>query len=315
MRVLVTGGAGYIGSAAVKSLIEQNYEVVVVDNLSKGDRELVNEKAKFYELDLTDREGLKEVFKENEIDAVIHFAGYKAVGDSMRNAVKYSDNIVGTINLLNLMVEFGVPKIIFSSSAAVYGISDKEVIDESTMTKPINFYGFAKLECEKIMEWFRKIHGIDYISLRYFNVVGDGGLNYIDAEAQNLFPIIMEVIVGIRQKLQIFGNDYATRDGTCIRDYIDINDLVDAHILALNAGYNGAINLGTGRGYTVNEIVKTFTEVTGENFLYEYGERRAGDPASLIASNNLAERKLNWKPKRDLKQSVQSTYKAYLQNN
>ena len=199
--ILVTGGAGFIGSVAVKTLLSNGYSVVVVDNLSKGKKDLVDSKAKFYELDLVD--DLSKVFEENKIDAVIHFAAYKAVEESMENAVKYSSNITGTINLLNRMVEHNVKKIIFSSSAAVYG-EEKGVISEDNETNPCNYYGFTKLECEKIIEWYGKVYGIGYVSLRYFNVAGDGGLKYMDPDAKNIFPIIMEVLVGKREKVVVF---------------------------------------------------------------------------------------------------------------
>ena len=306
--ILVTGGAGYIGSIAAHELINQGYSVIVVDNLSKGKKELVDKKAIFYLLDLTDKEGLSEIFKKHKIDCVIHFAGYKAVEESMSNAVKYSDNIVGTINLLNNMVEYHVPKIIFSSSAAVYGIPDKNIIDEQTKLNPINYYGFTKQESEKIIEYYHKIYGIQYISLRYFNVAGDV-LNYTDPEAHNIFPLIMEAIQG-KRNLIIFGDDYGTSDGTCVRDYIHVSDLVDAHIKALNTDYNGAINLGTGKGYSVKELVTAFIRLTKE-FKYKFGQRRMGDPAFLVASNKKAKEILNWAPKKTLDDMIISTYKAY----
>ncbi|NQU98160.1 UDP-glucose 4-epimerase GalE [Candidatus Woesearchaeota archaeon] len=306
--ILVTGGAGYIGSVAVKALLKKNYDVVVIDNLSKGLKKLVDSKAKFYELDLVD--DLSKVFEENKIDAVIHFAAYKAVEESMENAVKYSDNISGTINLLNCMVKYSVKKIIFSSSAAVYGEANG-VLSENHDTNPCNYYGFTKLECEKIIKWYSKVHGIGYVCLRYFNVAGDGGLRYLDPDAKNIFPIIMEVLVKKREKVVIFGKDYDTRDGTCVRDYIDINDLVDAHLLALDVDYNGIINLGTSKGASVKELVDWTSEVIGRQVPFEYGKRRAGDPAELIASNEKALKILNWKPKRTVKDMIKSTYDAY----
>ncbi|MBC8500726.1 MAG: UDP-glucose 4-epimerase GalE [Nanoarchaeota archaeon] len=308
--ILVTGGAGFIGSVAVKTLLSNGYSVVVVDNLSKGKKDLVDSKAKFYELDLVD--DLSKVFEENKIDAVIHFAAYKAVEESMENAVKYSSNITGTINLLNRMVEHNVKKIIFSSSAAVYG-EEKGVISEDNETNPCNYYGFTKLECEKIIEWYGKVYGIGYVSLRYFNVAGDGGLKYMDPDAKNIFPIIMEVLVGKREKVVVFGNDYDTRDGTCIRDYIDVTDLVKAHILALDVDYNGVINLGTSKGVSVKELVDWTSEVIGKQVPFEYGDRRAGDPPTLIASNEKALKVLNWKPERSVKDMIKSTYDAYKQ--
>ena len=311
--ILVTGGAGYIGSAAVKELISRGYEVVVVDNLSKGQRDLVDSKAKFYHIDLIDKEKLSQVFEENNIEAVIHFASYKAVEESMKDAVKYSDNLTGTINLLNLMVKYKCQKIIFSSSAAVYGNPSEKVMDEQNPVNPINFYGFCKLECERIIEWYSKVHNIKYICLRYFNIAGDCGLKYVDADAKNIFPIIMNVVTGKQDKLIIFGDDYNTRDKTCMRDYIDINDLINAHILSLDCEENGVINLGTGIGYGVRELVEAFVKVTGKQIPFEIGARREGDPEALIASNTKAKNLLNWSPKVNLHDMIYSTYQAYLE--
>lgn len=309
MNILVTGGAGYIGSVAVKQLISKGYSVTVIDNLSKGNVSLVDSKAKFIKLDLTDNANLELAFSNNKFDAVIHFSAYKAVEESMNNAVKYSDNITGMINLLNCMVKHKVPKIIFSSSAAVYGMKNG-IIDESCSLDPINFYGYTKKAMEEIISWYNKVYGINYIALRYFNVAGDV-LGYIDSEAQNIFPIITEVIKGDRDILKIFGNDYNTPDGTCIRDYIDVSDLVKAHVLALNCSFNGVLNLGTGKGYSVKELVDAFSDVLGKKIKFEYVGRRTGDPEKLVASNELARKVLNWEPKVSLKEMIESCLKAY----
>lgn len=311
MNILVTGGAGYIGSIVVKSLISQGYEVIVVDNLSKGKKELVDSKAKFYGIDLTDKNALNEIFNENKIKAVIHIAGYKSVEESMENPEKYSDNITGTKNLLDSMVKHKVKKIIFSSSAAVYGLPTENVVTENSPLTPINVYGMTKVECEKLLEEYNRKLGVNYISLRYFNVAGDGGLNYIDPDAKNIFPIIMEVITGKRDKFTIFGNDYNTKDGTCVRDYIDVNDLVEAHILALKTNYTGIINLGSGKGFSVQEVVDAFISASGKGFKYEFGSKRKGDPDILIASNKRAKDILSWTPKKDINDMVKSTIKAY----
>jgi UDP-glucose 4-epimerase len=309
MRVLVTGGAGYIGSAAVKALVK-DYEVVVADNLSKGLRKLVDKKAKFYKVDLTDKNRLSRVF-ENKIDAVMHFASYKAVGESMLDAVKYSDNIRGTLNLLDLMVQHKVKKIIYSSSAAVYGMPEKSPVDETAPLRPINYYGYTKQCNEELISWYSKVYGLDYISLRYFNVAGDAGLKYLDPQPENIVPIIMEVITGKRKSLTIFGKDYETADGTCVRDYIDVTDLVRAHVLALQVDYTGPINLGSSNGVSVIELVKAAEEVSKKPFSWEYGDRRPGDPAALVASNKRALEILKWKPEKSINDMLKSTLAAY----
>ena len=309
--ILVTGGAGYIGSAAVRALIDKGHDVVIVDNMAKGRKEFIDPRAKFYEVDLVDIDDLAKAFSENKIDAVMHFAGYKAVDESMEDAVKYSDNITGTVNLLNMMVKYKVNKIIYSSSAAVYGIPKEFLVDENCALSTINYYGFTKLASEQMIEWYSRIHEIKYISLRYFNVAGDSGLNYTDPDAKNVMSIIMEVLAGKRDKFVIYGDDYDTKDGTCIRDYIDINDLVDAHILALDAEENGVINLGTSTGVSVKELVDMTIGVTGKKLNYEVGPRREGDPAGFVASNEKAKRVLGWEPKVGLKEMIRTTYGAY----
>ena len=313
MEMLVTGGAGYIGSAMVKALVEKGHEVIVVDNLSKGSIKLVNKKSKFYEVDLVNKEKLDKVFRENKINSVIHFAAYKSVEESMENEIKYFDNIIGTVNLLNLMVEYNVKKIVYSSTALVYGTPEYTPLDENHPTNPVNCYGFTKLECEKIIEWYFKVHSINYLCLRYFNVAGDCGLKYIDASPKNIFPIIMETLSGKRNKLIIFGSDYNTRDKTCIRDYIDINDLVRAHILALNVNKNGIINLGTSKGISIKELVDYTIKTTGKKFNYEFGERRKGDLPKLVAANKKAKDILGWEPEKGIKEMIKSTYSAYYQ--
>jgi len=310
-RILVTGGAGYIGSVCVKSLCDAGHTVIVIDNLSKGKKEFLDERALFYEGDLCDEDFVDSVFSKQKPEEVIHFAGYKAVGESMTDAPKYSDNIIGTIHLLNAMVRYKVHKIIFSSSAAVYGVPDVTCVDESCPTNPINYYGFTKLETENLLKWYSKIHGIVYVALRYFNVAGDV-LGYVDPEAQNIMPILMEVATGKRDELVIFGHDYETKDGTCVRDYIHVQDLVDAHILALDCKTSEIINLGTGDGYSVKELVDFTSEIIGKELPFSYGDRRAGDPAALCASFGRAKKVLGWTPKRSIKEMLQSTYDAYL---
>ncbi len=309
--ILVTGGAGYIGSVCVKKLLDKNYNVIVLDNLTKGILSLVDKKAKFYETDLINKKDLEKIFQENQIDSVIHFAGYKAVGESMTNPSKYSENITGTINLLDLIIKYKIKQIIYSSSAAIYGESKEEIINEESQTNPSSYYGFTKLVCEDLIKWYSKLHNLNYVLLRYFNVAGDGGLNYIDPDAQNVIPIIMETMSGKQDKFIIHGNDYSTPDGTGIRDYIDINDLIEAHILSLNLDSNEIINLGTNNGVSVKELVDITMSLTGKNLNYEYGERRKGDCAKLIASNTKAKKLLNWQPQKTTQDMIKSTYGAY----
>ncbi len=313
MRILVTGGAGYIGSVVVKDLIEKGHEVTVIDNLEKGKKELVDKRATFINGDILYLSFLRRVFT-NGFDVVMHFAAYKDAGESMVEPEKYVDNIKGTINLLKCMVEFGVKKIIFSSSAAVYGIPQEKVIEESHPTNPINFYGFTKLESERIIKWFADLKGIRYVLLRYFNVAGDGGLDYVDPDARNIFPVIAEMLTGKRELLKIFGNDYETWDGTCVRDYIHVSDLSEAHILSLELESSEVINLGTGKGYSVLDLVREFEKVAGKKLNYVFSDRRAGDPPYLVASYDKARRLLGWAPRRGLREMVESTLKAYMKS-
>ncbi|MFP4195487.1 MAG: UDP-glucose 4-epimerase GalE [Candidatus Woesearchaeota archaeon] len=309
--ILVTGGAGYIGSGATQQLLKEGHTVVIIDNLSKGKKELVPEQARFYQGDLTDKKLVEEIFNSNEIDAVMHFAAYKAVGESMRDAMKYSDNITGSLVLLNAMVKHSVKKIIFSSTAAVYGEGSDEPITEATPVDPKSYYGTTKHMVEENIKWYGKIHGINHIILRYFNVAGDTGAGYVDPKAENIFPIITEVLSGKREELVVFGNDYNTHDGTGVRDYIDVNDLIDAHVKALDANESAVMNLGTERGYSVLDLVKTFEKVSGKNIPYRIGKRREGDPALVVASYEKAKEVIGWKPKRSIEETVTSTLETY----
>jgi len=306
MRIIVTGGAGYIGSACTKSLLDAGHSVVVVDNMSKGKRELVDKRAEFLEAD-TCSPGLEKAFPA---DAVIHIAAYKAVGESMENPDKYSDNISGTLNLLKLMARHGTKRIVYSGSAAVYGMPEYSPVDEAHPCMPINYYGYTKLVSEDLIKWYSLTKGIEYVSLRYFNVVGDFGLGYVDPDPQNVLPLLMECATGKREKFVVFGTDYKTRDGTCVRDYVHVKDLVKAHVLSLNAK-SGIINLGTAKGTTVLELINTVKDVTGKDFPVETGPRREGDPAELVASNKLAEEMLGWKPEHDVNDAVRTTFEAY----
>ena len=314
-KVLVVGGAGYIGSVVVKKLCDNNLEAVVLDNLSRGRENLVDKRAKFVKGDILDSDFLDSHFSQNKYDVVMHFAAAKDAGESMVNLQPYTNNIIGTSNLLKVMDKYGVKKIIFSSSAAVYGEPQSEIIDENHPTDPINYYGFSKLECERIFKWYKSQRDIDYVSLRYFNVAGDGGLDYIDPNAKNIFPIIAEVISGKRDKLEVFGNDYRTRDGSCIRDYIHVDDLAQAHIDALNVNGSEIINLGTSNGVSVLELIREFELVSGKNVNYSIGPRREGDSAILLASSKKAKDLLGWEAKKGLEDMVLSTWKVYDRKN
>lgn len=302
-KVLVVGGAGYIGSHVVKELMKSGHEVTVFDNLSTGQEINLFSENRFIRGDIRNPEEIAAAMRGQ--DAVVHLAAKKAVGESMENPMKYSDNnINGSLNILNAMVEAGTKYIVFSSSAAVYGMPEKEVVDEDCPIAPINYYGFTKAEIEKFMTWYDSLKGLKFVALRYFNAVGydaDGDIRGREANPQNLLPIIMEVAEGKRDKLKIFGTDYPTRDGTCIRDYIHVSDLATAHVLAIEklmAGMSSqALNLGTGSGTTVKEMVAAAETVIGRKIPVEYVGRRAGDPAVLIASSAKARELLGWEPK------------------
>lgn len=308
MSVLVLGGAGYIGSHTVDRLVEQGQDVVVVDSLVTGHRKAVNEKAKFYQGDLADQAFMRKVFAENkDIDAVIHFAACSLVAESMKDPLKYFDNnTAGMVKLLEVMNEVGVNKIVFSSTAATYGIPEKMPIMESDPQEPINPYGESKLMMEKIMRWADEAYGTKFVALRYFNVAGakpDGSIGEDHGPETHLIPIVLQVAQGKRDKLQIFGDDYNTPDGTNVRDYVHPFDLADAHILAvdhLRAGNDSdAFNLGSSTGFSNLEIVEAARKVTGKEIPAEIAGRRGGDPDSLIASSTKAREVLGWEPKFD----------------
>ncbi|WP_217588240.1 UDP-glucose 4-epimerase GalE [Lentibacillus saliphilus] len=306
MSVLVLGGAGYIGSHAVYQLIDQNVNVVVVDNLQTGHKAAVHPEATFYEGDIKDIAFLRRVFEQESIEAVIHFAANSLVGESMTKPLVYFDNnVYGTQVLLQVMVEFDVKFIVFSSTAATYGEPEAVPITETMPTNPTNTYGETKLTMEKMMKWAAKAHDIHYVSLRYFNVAGarqSGEIGEDHRPETHLVPIILQTALGQRSHITIFGDDYATEDGTCIRDYVHVDDLIQAHILALNYLRNGGesdiFNLGSSQGFSVKQMVDAARKITGEAIPEQIGERRAGDPAKLIASSDKAKRILGWNPTR-----------------
>ncbi len=301
-NILVMGGAGYIGSHTVRHLLDRGYGVVVADNLIYGHREAVDERAEFVHADLLDKYSLEKLFQNNHIDAVIHFAAFAYVGESVSEPEKYYfNNVVGTINLLNVMQMHKVGKIVFSSTCATYGEPQYTPIDESHPQCPINPYGRTKLMIEQIFADYERAYGLQHIALRYFNAAGcssDGKLGESHSPETHLIPLVLKAITGERKNIKIFGTDYDTPDGTCIRDYIHVEDLAQAHRLAVEkAGvYNGCINLGTGIGTSVKEIISAAEEVSGKKCPVEYAPRRAGDPAKLFADNRRAKEILGWTP-------------------
>ncbi|UFT99082.1 UDP-glucose 4-epimerase GalE [Radiobacillus kanasensis] len=306
MAILVLGGAGYIGSHAVYQLIDQKKKVVVIDNLENGHKEAVHPNATFYEGDMRNVDFLRDVFQKESIDAVIHFAANSLVGESMENPLKYFDNNVhGTQVLLQVMQENGVDKIVFSSTAATYGEPDQVPITEEMPTNPTNTYGESKLTMEKMMKWCEAAYGIRYVSLRYFNVAGarpSGEIGEDHDPETHLIPIVLQVALNQRKAISIFGDDYPTEDGTCIRDYVHVEDLIAAHLLALeylnDGGKSNVFNLGSSQGFSVKEIIEAARKVTGHPIPAELAPRRSGDPSTLIASSEKAKQILDWAPQR-----------------
>ena len=318
MRLLVLGGAGYIGSHTALELIKKGHEVVVVDNLVTGYVKAVPEKATFYQGDIRDFDFLDDLFKKEKIDAVIHFAAFSLVGESVTNPLKYYDNnLYGTKVLLDAMIKNDIKKIVFSSTAATYGEPENIPILETDRTCPTNPYGETKLAMEKMFHWASKAHGLSYVSLRYFNACGADATGQI-GEAHNpeshLIPLVLQVPNGKRESVSIYGTDYDTPDGTCIRDYIHVTDLAQAHILAVeylaNGGESDIFNLGNGVGYSVREVIETARRVTGHPIPATEVPRRAGDPARLVASGEKAKKILGWEPKiKKLDEIIASAWK------
>ena len=301
-KVFVAGGAGYIGAHVVKALLQNGFEVKVYDDLSSGHKINLFPQAEFVQGDILDFATLKNAM--HGCDAAIFLAAKKAVGESMQNPEKYAvNNITGAINMLNAMSANQIKAIVFSSSAAVYGSPQYVPLDEKHPINPMNFYGFTKVETERLLDWYDRLKGIKYVSLRYFNAAGydaEGDIKGKDENPQNLLPIVFETVTGQRSYLEIFGDDYDTRDGTCVRDYIHVSDLASAHVLAVKRLLSGKdsliANLGTGQGTTVKEVIKAVEKVFGCKIPVKYAPRRAGDPAALLASNAKAVTELGWKP-------------------
>ncbi|PFG14890.1 UDP-glucose 4-epimerase GalE [Bacillus sp. es.036] len=303
MAILVTGGAGYIGSHTVMYLREQNEDVVVLDNLTKGHEQAVLN-VPLYKGDLTDGKVIDQIFADHDIDSVIHFAASSLVGESVTNPLEYyRNNVAGSHALVSKLVEHDVKYIVFSSTAATYGNPERTPIEEEDVTNPTNPYGETKLAIEKMLRWCDDAYGLKSTSLRYFNAAGadpEGKIGEDHQPESHLIPIVLQAALGQREKVSIFGNDYDTKDGTCVRDYIHVLDLAQAHYLALKkmkeTNESGVYNLGNGKGFTVKEVIDTCRSVTEKSIKAEVAPRRAGDPATLIASSSKAMNVLGWKP-------------------
>lgn len=314
--VLVAGGAGYIGSHMVAELGKQGYEVIVVDNLCTGHKDAVKY-GKLYVGDVRDEAFLSSVFEQHHIDGVINFAAFSLVGESCTNPLKYyRNNVSGSMVMLETMRKYGVDKIVFSSTAATYGEPEKQPICETDPTVPTNPYGESKLAIEKMLRWCDEAYGIHYAALRYFNAAGANnqeGIGEDHRPESHLIPIVLQVALGKRDHIDIYGDDYDTKDGTCIRDYIDVKDLVKAHLLALEyldrEKKSAIFNLGNGNGFSVKEIIQAAREVTGHAIPAQIAPRRAGDPSTLVASNQKAVEILGWAPQHsDPKDIIQSAW-------
>ena len=317
MSILVLGGAGYIGSHAVDQLINKGYKVVVIDNLLTGHRAAVHKEATFYEGDIRDKAFVTSVFEKEAIEGVIHFAASSLVGESVEKPLKYfNNNVYGMQIVLEVMEAFDVKNIVFSSTAATYGEPEVSAIVEITPTNPKNPYGESKLMMEKMMKWCDNAYGMKYVALRYFNVAGakrDATIGEDHTPETHLVPIILQVALGQREALSIFGDDYDTPDGTCIRDYVHVEDLIAAHILALEylkaGNESNVFNLGSNNGYSVKEMLDAAREVTGKKIPAIVAPRRAGDPSSLVASSAKASEVLGWKPEyTDVKKIIETAW-------
>jgi len=304
MSILVLGGAGYIGSHTVRALCDEGFDTIVVDNLVTGHEAAVDKRAGLYKGDISDFDFIDHIFKSEKIDGVIHFAAFSLVGESMKEPLKYyGNNLCKTQAFLKAMVENGVDKIVFSSTAAVYGEPESVPITEDSKLNPTNTYGETKLSMEKLFYWTARAHGLRYVSLRYFNACGadaSGEIGEAHATETHLIPLILQVPNGKREFISVFGNDYPTPDGTCIRDYIHVTDLANAHILAmkylLSGGESNVMNLGNGVGFSVLDVIETARKVTGHAIPAVMAPRREGDPAQLVASSQKAKDILGWKP-------------------
>lgn len=304
MAILILGGAGYIGCHTVYELIQRGRDVVVADNLSTGFRKAVHPKARFYKADIRNAQGMDRLFQTEKIDGVIHFAAFSQVGESMTRPLKYYDNnVCGTAALLQAMARHDIKNIVFSSTAAVYGEPERIPIHETDSTVPTSCYGETKLAMERMLRWVSGAGDLRHVALRYFNACGahpSGKVGEAHNPETHLIPLILQAAAGKQDKISIFGDDYSTPDGTCIRDYIHVTDLAQAHVLALDylmeGGKSDVFNLGNGTGFSVNEVIDVSRSVTGREIAAEVCSRRPGDPARLVASSRKAEEILGWRP-------------------
>jgi len=312
MKILVVGGAGYIGSICAQILLDEGHQVGIFDNLSEGHRAAVDERATFLEGDLADRAAIREALTKYRPEAVMHFAASALVGESMQNPSKYfRNNVASGLNLLDGMIEVGISNLIFSSTCAIFGRPERVPIDESLPVRPINPYGESKLMFESILRWYNQLHGLKFVSLRYFNAAGasDKFGEHHRVET-HLIPNVLKVALGETPHVEIFGTDYETADGTCIRDYIHILDLARAHILALDASQSAFYNLGTGGGSSVRQVIEAVRTVTGKEIPVIEKPRRPGDPPRLIASSRKIKEELGWNPKfQSLEPIIESAWK------
>ncbi len=308
-KILITGGAGYIGSAIVHSLLFSGEDVTVIDDLSNGQREQVPKDVKFIDLDIKNKVALKKALSGFYFTDVIHLAAKKAVGESEENpGLYYENNVIGTVNLLETISVNPEVRLIFSSTAAVYSESNScKPVMESDPLKPINIYGHTKLVAEEVIKHYQRLGRIgEYVIFRYFNVAGDSGLRYLDKQAKNVFPLLAKAYTS-EEEFSIYGDDYETADGTCVRDYIHVSDIVEAHRLALQSSSSGTYNLGSSHGYSVRDLIQTFDQVTGKKLKVVVTKRRPGDPAYLVADSTIVRDVLGWKPNRDLRSMVESS--------